>query len=221
MNPNGAVGESEKLLARVSSALEQLLGVHEALVIRQAERLESALDRLKAQADVLSAVVAGTDPSAGPEFFRSLVYHLATAAQVRYALVGELLPGRKERIRTLAVWAGGRFVDDFEYDLAGTPCARVLRERLCYVPSGFQQRFPAFTLSAGVNAEAYCGALLANAAGQPLGVLSLLHDEPIRRPFDLAHIVTSFATRARGRVGSPAGGGTDPSHSPDRTGWLL
>lgn len=200
MNPNGAGGESEKLLARVS-ALEQLLGVYEALVIRQAERLESALDRLKAQADVLSAVVAGTDPSAGPEFFRSLVYHLATAAQVRYALVGELLPGGKERIRTLAVWAGGRFVDNFEYDLAGTPCAQVLRERLCYVPSGFQQRFPAFTLSAGVNAEAYCGALLANAAGQPLGVLSLLHDEPIRTPFDLAHLVTLFATRAGAELG--------------------
>jgi hypothetical protein len=166
MNPNGALGESEKLLARVS-ALEQLLGMHETLVIQQAERLESAMDRLKAQADILSAVVAGTDPSAGPEFFRSLVYRLATAVDVRYALVGELVPGGKERIRTLAVWAGGRFVDNFEYDLAGTPCAQVLHERFCYFPSGLQQRFPAFTLSTGMNAEASCGALLANAAAQP------------------------------------------------------
>lgn len=200
MNPDGAVGESEKLLARVS-ALEQLLGVYEALVIQQAERLESALDRLTAQAEVLSAVVAGTDPSAGPEFFRSLVYRLGMAVHVRYALVGELLPGGKERIRTLAVWAGGRFVDNFEYDLAGTPCAQVLRERFCYFPSGLRQRFPASALPAGMNAEAYCGAVLANAAGQPLGVLGLLHDEPIRTPFDLAHVVTLFATRAGVELG--------------------
>src|SRR5690606_16758666 len=70
---------------------------------------------------ILRAIVEGTASVIGDEFFRTLVRNLAEVLGVRYAFVAEFT-GVKTRVRTLALWARDRFVDNIEYDLAGTPC---------------------------------------------------------------------------------------------------
>src|SRR5262245_37118359 len=59
----------------------------------------------------------------GEEFFPVLAEHLGVALGAREALICEAAPAR--RARTLAVWRPGGRLDNYDYDLAGTPCARV------------------------------------------------------------------------------------------------
>ena len=69
-------------------------------------------ERKRAEA-AMRSIVEGTSSATGDEFFRSLACNLASALDVRYALVGELVHGAQDRIRTLAVWAGRRFRREF------------------------------------------------------------------------------------------------------------
>src|SRR5437588_429145 len=91
--------------------------------------------------DTLRAIVEGTAGSTGQEFFQALVHHLASAVGVPFAAVSEFASGNK-RVRTIAFWGRDRIQDNFEYDLAGTPCDDVVRGRLCHHPAGVKDAFP-------------------------------------------------------------------------------
>lgn len=83
-------------------------------------------DGQDAMQQALRALVEGTATATGTDFFYALVRELAQALNVRYAFVCELLPC-KSRVRTLAYWFNGRFNDNIEFDLDGSPCEVVIR----------------------------------------------------------------------------------------------
>ena len=175
---------------------EQLLETYERTVIRQAGRIEEVLYKLQAQWEVLHAVVAGTASMTGDEFFRSLISHLASALKVRHAFIGEMMEGEQERIHTLAVWSGDRFIENIDYDLRGTPCATTVRQSFCHYESGVQHLFPDDGLLVEMGAESYCGVPLIDRCGLALGLLVVMHDRPIEPVFDLREIMKVFAARA-------------------------
>lgn len=143
--------------------------------------------------DALCRIVEGTGATTGQDFFRSLVRHLAGALGVRWAFVGELVreadPGAgtngvgrttaAERVRTLAVWEGMNFVDNFEYRLAGTPCEGVVTRGVCDHPRGVAVEFPDDRLLADQAVEAYLGMPLFDTSGEVLGLLVVMHDRPV------------------------------------------
>src|SRR5580692_2505213 len=109
--------------------------------------------------DVLRAIVEGTAGSTGEEFFEDLVRHLTTAIGVPFAAISEFA-GVHTRVRTLAFWARGQIQENFEYDLAGTPCEDVMRGRLCHYPAGVKDRFPRALPLVQLGVESYLGAPL-------------------------------------------------------------
>ncbi len=146
--------------------------------------------------EALRSIVEGTSSATGDDFFRSLTRNLASALDIRYALVGELVHGTQNRIKTLAVWAGEDFGEDSEYDLAGTPCENVVGQAMCYYPEGVQQLFPEDHLLAEMGVESYLGTPLFDSEGNALGLLAVLHDEPMEEVSNAKSIMTIFAARA-------------------------
>jgi len=71
----------------------------------------------------LELLAASLARARGEDFFPVLAEHLGAVLGARETSVCEAAVGR--RARTLAVWRAGTFVANHEYDLAGTPCARV------------------------------------------------------------------------------------------------
>ena len=69
---------------------------------------------------------------------------------------------------------------DFEYDLAGTPCERVIDSAPCAFESGIQERFPQDELLAVMGAHAYVGSPMHASASRPVGLVAALHDAPRR-----------------------------------------
>ena len=175
---------------------EQLIHAHDQAVIDQADRIEAATEKIREQAEALGAIEKGTAVATGEDFFRSLVSHLAGTLKVRYALIGELKEGDPNKVRTLAVWAGHAFLDNFEYDLRNSPCAQVVGRQLRYFPQGAQQLFPDYPLLVDLGVESYCGAPLFDKTGHVLGLLAVLHDQPMRPSLDIEQILTIFSARA-------------------------
>ena len=175
---------------------EQLIQAHDRAVIAQADRIEAATEKIRDQAEALGAIEKGTAVTTGEDFFRSLVSHLAGTLKVRYALVGELKDGDPSKVRTLAVWAGNAFLENFEYDLFNSPCAQVVGRQLRYFPKGVQQLFPDYRLLADLGAESYCGVPLFDKMGHALGLLAVVHDQPLRPSLDIEQILTIFSVRA-------------------------
>ncbi len=150
------------------------------------KRLEQALDGL----------LAGTASVVGQEFFSELVRHMATALHARFALVTERVGGQPSRLRALAVWVDGAWGENFEYDIAGTPCEVVLREGSAYFPTRVCGEFPNDHDLARLKAESYMGVVLRGKSGHPIGHLCIVHDQPLASQFRTATIMAIFAARA-------------------------
>ncbi len=137
----------------------------------------------------------GVSGQTGEAFFRLLVRHLATALEADFVFVGVLQPGG-ERIRTLAAYGDGADAPEFEYDLAGTPCANVIEKRLCSYASGIQGMFPKDLLLAQMGAEGYVGSPMIDKGGRCLGLVCALTRRPLQQPKLAEALLQIFAMRA-------------------------
>jgi diguanylate cyclase (GGDEF)-like protein/PAS domain S-box-containing protein len=144
----------------------------------------------------IQAIVKGTSAAVGEPFFRALVTEVAAALGTRYALVGELLPGPGERIRTVAVSGDGAILENFAYDLANTPCSGVIAGGTQFHPRDLLSRFPGNAMIADLGLESYLGVRLFAASGKPLGLLSVLDDRPMKHSEFARRLLSIFAGRA-------------------------
>jgi hypothetical protein len=76
----------------------------------------------------LRLVVEGTASETGSDFFKALVRNLAAALGTAGAWVTEYLL-KEKKLRALAMWLNGEYVEHYEYCLQGTPCAPVVENR--------------------------------------------------------------------------------------------
>ncbi|MGR9053293.1 MAG: sigma-54 interaction domain-containing protein [Gammaproteobacteria bacterium] len=139
---------------------------------------------------VLRSIVAGTAQAIGEDFFRLLVQNLAFATGVSNAFIAEFA-GDETRVRTLAFWMNGRFIENQEWELADTPCEEVLKGRLCHYPSDVWRRFPK---EEGI--ESYLGVPLKDTAGAILGHLAVFDQRIMPEEPRLLFTFRIFAARA-------------------------
>lgn len=125
------------------------------------------------------------------DFFQTLVSHLADLLQVRNAFVTECVNRSLTRVRTLAFVQGRDFVENIEYDLAGTPCEGVMDGAICYYPEQLSTFFPTEN-----NLTAYLGAPCYDSRGNLLGHLAVLNDKPLHCAAQDLAILELFAARA-------------------------
>jgi PAS domain S-box-containing protein len=146
--------------------------------------------------DALQALVAGTASVTGEEFFPAVVRHLAVALGVRYAIVVEKVGLFNPRGRVLAFWAGEQLGENFEYDLANTPCEIAVNEGMAYYPSGVQQQFPFDEDLVMMEAQSYLGASFVDTDGTAIGHIAVLDTKPILQEERATAILRIFAARA-------------------------
>jgi PAS domain S-box-containing protein len=143
----------------------------------------------------LRLVVEGTAAETGTEFFRALVKNLAAVMDTAGAWVTEYLP-ESGRLRAHAFWLNGRFVEQFEYHIAGTACAPVIESRkLVHIPDRLIELYPtAKTMMA--TAVSYLGVALLDPDGNVMGHLSVLDTKALAADPRLLSLFEIFAARA-------------------------
>jgi PAS domain S-box-containing protein len=144
----------------------------------------------------LRAILEGTAMETGQRFFEALVKNLATALGTHGAWVTEYFP-EKRRLRALAFWMDGRWVQDYEVDIAGSPCEQVIdKRRLVHFPDRLVELFPDDPEVADNGAVSYLGVPLLNTDGSILGHLAVIDRRPIPEEPRVHAIFKIFAARA-------------------------
>ncbi len=142
------------------------------------------------------SIMEGTSTSAGEEFFRSLVSSLTSAFEADFAFVGELSPDLKS-VNTLATSAFGQIIDNLSFDIEGTPSQSVINSKSCYYHSGIQELFPGDSMLRESGVQGYLGASLPDPEGKPIGLIAVLHRQPISDEVtDPLAMLKVFAARA-------------------------
>jgi PAS domain S-box-containing protein len=144
---------------------------------------------------VLRQILEGTATETGESFFAALVENLAKALGTHGAWV--TIWHGETRLRAVAFWLADRFVSDFEYDLAGTPCEPVFREcRLVHIQDRVVELYPDDPELAAVGAVSYMGVPLLDFDGRILGHLAVLDKRPMPPEPRLQALFRIFAARA-------------------------
>lgn len=144
--------------------------------------------------EILQKILQETSSVAGEEFIRSLVSQLAASLDMSFVFVAELIGNGKGR--TLALWAKDRFVDNFEYDLEGTPCAEVQKGEACSWVSDVQKKFPEDRILQDLGIESYVGTPLFGASGTPMGILAAMDTKAVVNEEEARTTLRLFALRA-------------------------
>lgn len=143
----------------------------------------------------LTVIAEGTAITTGERFFRALVRHVAEALDVRHAMIAEVTEIRG-RVRTLAQWDEDRFLENFEYDVAGTPCEPVLLGEVRQYVHSVREMFPSSVSLAELGIESYLSIPLRDSTGDILGSLVVMDDKPMPKNPRHLPILQIFAARA-------------------------
>lgn len=144
----------------------------------------------------LRTILEGTASATAENFFRSLVRHLATVLDTKYAFIAKVVPGSATNIQTLAVWRDGDYISNEEYDLRNTPTEELLKGKLQFYPDHAQKRFPLDHFLQQEHIHSYMGAPLINSDGTVLGILSVMDEKPMHDWPPGKWILRIFAARA-------------------------
>jgi PAS domain S-box-containing protein len=150
----------------------------------------------KRREETLQLIVEGTASTTGDEFFVQSVRCLAEALNVRYAVVAEFANEAKDRARTLAFWQDGKLGENFEYDLAGTPCEQVLAGQIGDYPQQVQTLFPEALGLIQMGVQSFLGIPLVTATGEIVGHLVAMDSQPMVDSQSYELILRIFAARA-------------------------
>ncbi|MFQ5720601.1 MAG: response regulator [Acidobacteriota bacterium] len=131
---------------------------------------------VREEPDVL---LAGLTTASGADFLAWLVTFLQKKLDVSFAFVGELCGEDWDRVRTVAVASAEGIQDNFDYDLAGTPCANVTSQHICHHADAVADEFPEDSLLRDMEVESYMGIPLTDPSGRSLGLMVVLDRKPM------------------------------------------
>lgn len=144
----------------------------------------------------LRAILEGTATETGERFFAALVENLAKAMNTYGAWVTEYIE-ESRRLRALAFWLDGQFIQDYEYDITGTACEAVIDRRdLVHFSDNLNELFPDEPGLKEMGAVSYMGVPLMDLNGRILGHLSVLDKRPMPEESRFLALFRIFAARA-------------------------
>ena len=144
----------------------------------------------------LRTILEGTATETGSAFFRALVRNLADALNTHGAWVTEYF-SEARRLKALAFWMGGQWLDGWEMIVDGTPCERVVEERcLVHIPDNLLNIYCDDPDVQQVGAASYMGMPLLDLDGKVLGHLAVLDKRPMPSEPRAQALFQIFAARA-------------------------
>jgi PAS domain S-box-containing protein len=149
---------------------------------------------------ILRSILEGTSTEIGERFFAALVKKLSEALGTFGAWVTEY-DCTTNRMRALAFWLDGNWVEEYEYDLVGTPCEPVIQEsRLIHFADNIIDLFPKDPSLRDMNAVSYMGLPLRDVDGRTLGHLAVLDRQPMPGAARGTAVFKIFGARAEAEM---------------------
>lgn len=146
--------------------------------------------------EALKSILEGTATATGDRFFAALVENLAKALHTHGAWVTEYLE-ESRKLRALAFWMNGEWLDGYEHEIDGTPCEVVVEEsRLVHYADNVLELYPDDPDVKQLGAVSYMGAPLLDMDGKVLGHLAVMDIRPMPEEPKTQALFRIFAARA-------------------------
>jgi diguanylate cyclase (GGDEF)-like protein/PAS domain S-box-containing protein len=160
-------------------------GIDAVRVRRERERIQAAVAK----------VAASVASASGEHFFDQLATTMVDAVGADGGFIARLLPTDPLTARTVIAVLDGARIADFEYLVGNSPCLRAIEGEHYVVAAAVGQLFPD-SPAAALGIEAYCGWVLRNSSGKPIGIAAALFRRPMQRSGFVSATMQIFAARA-------------------------
>ena len=151
-------------------------------------------DRKKAE-QALHMLAKSTAQRSGRDFLQDSARELAKLYDASHVSIGVYAGSSKRSIRTLAVYQDGVFKDNMTYDLEGTPIDDVLTGKCEFIRSKAALKYPDDPQVSGERARSHFGKPLVGTDNSPIGVVSVMANQPLRLTPCTAPVLGIFANR--------------------------
>ncbi len=165
------------------------------IINTQSELQVEMLIRERAEHVLTSLAQQSLEFSKEESFFNECLINLAHLFSAKFAFIGLYANQEKSRIKTYAVWAGDRFVDNFEYALEGTPCQDVIDLKIELIGENAAQKYPDDEMLGQMGIDSYFGAPLVSPNGLMMGLICVMDTKPMRPDPGIKPILKIFANR--------------------------
>jgi len=145
--------------------------------------------------DILKEISEGFTGLTGQDFLEALTVFLHKTVGCEWALVGRI-GNDGASIQSLAFNNQGTIAESIEYDLKGSPCEKVVGEKVCVFENGVAHLFPDDHMLRERGAESYAGAPLFDSNRDPIGLIAVLGTKPIKDPETISYLLQILAGRA-------------------------
>jgi PAS domain S-box-containing protein len=141
--------------------------------------------------NMTKAVSSGT----GQEFFNQMVLHLGKTLDCNYATIAKYDPENQSTLTTLAVCHEQSIIDNYSFFLFSSPNYIAIEEGLCIIEKNVCEIFPKADNLRQMNMEGYVGICLKDSDSNPIGVMSVFFQNPIKEVEFTVSILKMFAER--------------------------
>ena len=177
----------DELEERVRNRTLALDEAYEHLALEMKERKRAEI--------ILHTIAEGVSGTTGVAFFTSLVKYLSKVLNMDHAMIGIFDEQEEDKVQTVAISSHGQRQENFSYDLAGTPCAKVTSQGMCLYPQNVAQLFPEDSMLLSMGIESYIGTLLNDSSGTPIGLLVVMGSSPVETSGTVTSMLQIFASR--------------------------
>jgi len=153
----------------------------------------------KLMEDTQAFLLQISNPGSDENFFESLAKYLSQCLDMEYVCI-DLLEGDRLTAKTLAIYNEGNFDPNVSYALKDTPCGEVVGNHICCYPQKVRSLFPNDAALEDIKAESYIGTTLWSFDGQPIGLIAVIGQKPLRNQELAASLLRLVSMRAAGKL---------------------
>lgn len=146
--------------------------------------------------EAFHSIVEGTSSQVGDEFFRSLVFNLASALPVSKAFVSEMISFNSSECSVLAGWDNGEFMNNQMFNVKNTPFEEVIAGMVSFNSDADGEVFNGHSFLGNQNVKSYAAVPCFDSNFKIIGHLSVLNDKPILDKQRTLSVLKIFAARA-------------------------
>jgi len=148
---------------------------------------------------LLQDIIEGVSDTYGDAFFSAITLQLDKVIKSDYTFIARF-NRLKHTSKTLALVASGKLIDNFEYDLKGTPCDDISGDTVCIFPCDIQKAYPEDQLLVDMKIQGYIGTPLYDSTGDVMGLIVALYTKPIEDEQRTLTLFKVFSGRIGGEI---------------------
>lgn len=150
---------------------------------------------------IIPQIIENISNKRGNEFFDAIILGLSSVIGADYTFIAQYKPDSNSS-ETFVLYKGDQLLENFEYDLAGTPCQLVTNDTVCLYKSKVCEYFPDDQLLIDMKIEGYVGVPLHSKEGVVFGHIVGMYETTIPDPKKVSTIFQFFAGRISAEMDS-------------------